>query len=106
MNLTTLTNSTPKATKFNRRGLKSAFAENKPSFSIVYDGTKGKIMQLSEHISNLQMIYKKHGDLKVIYAKDEEGNSFNEVAYDPSVGKFKNREFEQTDDNPDSVCIN
>lgn len=63
-------------------------------------------MKLSEYIKNLQSIKKKHGDLDVIYAKDDEGNGFNQIIYDPSVGKFINREFEQTEDNPDSVCVN
>jgi len=63
-------------------------------------------MKLSQYIKSLQETKKKHGDLEVVYSKDDEGNAFGKIVYAPSVGKFSNREFEQTEDNPDSVCVN
>ena len=64
-------------------------------------------MKLSEYIKNLKEIEAKHGDLKVIYAKDEEGNGFTSVHYDPTVGKFRAGEFYSgEDDTVNAVCVN
>lgn len=63
-------------------------------------------MKISEHIKALQDLKKKHGDLELVYSKDDEGNAFSPVVYSPSVGRFSGREFSQTEDNPNSVCIN
>lgn len=71
--------------------------------------------KLSEYIENLKDILEEYGDLKVVYAKDEEGNGFNEVCYAPSVGYYSDREFTSTDERDDdedeielinAVCIN
>ena len=41
-------------------------------------------MKISEMIKNLQEFKAEHGDLDCWYAKDDEGNGYQEVFYDPS----------------------
>lgn len=66
--------------------------------------------KLSEYIENLKDILEEYGDLDVVYAKDEEGNGFNEVCYTPSVGYYEDREFtsidEKDEDDEDDIKIN
>lgn len=42
-------------------------------------------MKVSEMIENLQKFMTEYGDLDCWYAKDDEGNGYNEVYYDPSM---------------------
>jgi len=66
-------------------------------------------MKLKEYIANLQEICNKYPNLKVIYSSDEEGNNFDEVCYSPTIGKFKNGEFENMEGEktkPNAVVIN
>ena len=45
-------------------------------------------MKLKDYIKSLQKIAKAHPDLEVVYAKDDEGNGFQKISYDPCVGNF------------------
>jgi hypothetical protein len=42
-------------------------------------------MNLKEYIVELQKIYEEHGSLEIVYASDDEGNSYSNVNFDPSV---------------------
>lgn len=42
-------------------------------------------MKISQLIKNLELIRKQVGDLECWYAKDDEGNGFGKIFYDPSV---------------------
>lgn len=42
-------------------------------------------MTLKEYISDLQKILEEHGDLKLIYSSDDEGNSYHRVGSSPVV---------------------
>ena len=42
-------------------------------------------MKLREYIAKLQELEAIHGDLEVVYSSDDEGNSFSNVYYSPSV---------------------
>lgn len=42
-------------------------------------------MKISEMIKNLQEFMTKHGDIECWYAKDDEGNGYQEVHYEPSL---------------------
>lgn len=42
-------------------------------------------MKISEMIANLQNFMNEHGDLDCWYAKDDEGNGFHPVSYNPSL---------------------
>lgn len=41
-------------------------------------------MRLTEYITQLQLIKDEYGDLELIYAKDDEGNGYQEVRYLPT----------------------
>ena len=41
-------------------------------------------MKISEMIKNLEEFKAEHGDLDCWYAKDDEGNGYQEVHFDPS----------------------
>lgn len=41
-------------------------------------------MKISEMIKNLQEVMTEHGDLDCWYARDDEGNGYQEVYYDAS----------------------
>jgi len=69
-------------------------------------------MKLKDYIEKLQKIMNDAPggkDLTVIYSSDDEGNSFSEVHFDPTLGKFEDNEFEAAplgDDSPNCVCVN
>jgi hypothetical protein len=42
-------------------------------------------------ISELQEIRAKHGNLPLVYSVDDEGNSFHEVYYSPSLGHYNKK---------------
>ena len=42
-------------------------------------------MKVSEMIRNLQKFMKENGDLDCWYAVDDEGNSFNEIYFEPTL---------------------
>lgn len=42
-------------------------------------------MKVSEMIKNLQEFMKENGDLECWYARDDEGNGYQEVSYKPSL---------------------
>lgn len=42
-------------------------------------------MKISEMIKNLQQFMEEHGDLECWYAKDDEGNGYQEIYYKPSL---------------------
>ena len=50
-------------------------------------------MKLSKYIEGLQKTLKKHGDLEVVYAIDDEGNGYNSIQFDPTIGFFKDDSF-------------
>ena len=41
-------------------------------------------MKISKMIKNLQKFMEEHGDLDCWYAKDDEGNGYQEIYYEPS----------------------
>lgn len=76
-------------------------------------------MKLKEYIDNLNQLVNERPELlelDVIYAKDEEGNGFEELYYGPTVGCLtEDREFvpfdqyedfELDETNTNSICIN
>lgn len=50
-------------------------------------------MKLREYIEKLQSIEKKHGNLFVVYAFDEEGNGHDTIGFSPSVGNYDSKAF-------------
>lgn len=45
-------------------------------------------MKLKEYIEKLNKLYKEHGDLELVYSKDDEGNEFNYLNFDPSLVNY------------------
>ena len=45
-------------------------------------------MKLTKYIEQLQELLREHGDLELIYSKDDEGNGYEKVHYDPSVANY------------------
>ena len=45
-------------------------------------------MKLTTYIKKLQELLKEHGDLDLIYSKDDECNGYNKVNYDPSLMNY------------------
>jgi hypothetical protein len=65
-------------------------------------------MKLGAYITRLNAIKKKYGpDLILVSSSDDEGNSFGEVYYSPTVGILKGHDdFEDTEKNPTHLCVN
>jgi hypothetical protein len=76
-------------------------------------------MKISEMIKNLEEFKAEHGDLDCWYARDDEGNGYQEVYYSPSLmyadedGEMHNKEdleeyleyYELTKEDVAPVCI-
>ena len=66
-------------------------------------------MKLREYIEQLQKFAEMNPetlDMDVIYARDDEGNGFQEVHYAPSKGFYEDMEFQEGDEDVNAVCIN
>lgn len=74
-------------------------------------------MTLSKYIKELQKLEAAgHGKCVVVYATDEEGNDFNKVGCEPTVGAFERERFgfipvENFEDwehegGPNAICLN
>jgi hypothetical protein len=65
-------------------------------------------MKFKKYVENLNKLLKERpetGDFDVVNSKDDEGNGFNLVHYDPSVGTYDDGEFKE-ENKPNAVCIN
>lgn len=75
-------------------------------------------MKLKEYIKNLQDIVENNPEyleLQVITAKDEEGNGYDKVYFEPSLGNLNDGDFTQLENFYDldeedqiinSICVN
>ncbi len=68
-------------------------------------------MKLKTFIFLLQKIEKDHPNLEVIYSSDDEGNRFEKVKFEPSMGVFGYGEFVSIEQEGPSlkanaICIN
>jgi hypothetical protein len=70
---------------------------------------------LGEFIKGLQRIVEnnpKAADLIVLTAIDDEGNGYNTVHFDPSVGTYEDQEWQDCEEMPDDndeathICVN
>jgi hypothetical protein len=69
------------------------------------------IMTFKEYLDKLNKFAKDKPetlDFTVISAIDDEGNGYNPVFFDPTLGRFEDGEFdtELNDEDFDSICIN
>jgi len=69
-----------------------------------------KLRQLTEYIKKLQKIEKEYGNLTLCYSKDDEGNEYQEVHYEPTPCKLDTNTCKMYSDIPEGsithVCIN
>ena len=80
-----------------------------------------KLRQFLDQLNNLVKEHPEYLDLDVITSKDAEGNGFEEVYYEPSVGVFddsndsqfcsrESEDFEEeygyTDQDINAICVN
>jgi len=67
-------------------------------------------MKAQKMIDNLTKLIEQYGDLDLIVAKDDEGNGFNEINYEPTVGIFDGYDSfiskSEHDTTPEHFCIN
>ena len=71
-------------------------------------------MFLKDYVKKLHKLAVKYPDAKVVYAADDEGNYFKELAFGPSLGSFDGSEFINDDGTEEysqqfktnSVCLN
>jgi hypothetical protein len=65
-------------------------------------------MTLKEYSNKIRNLARKFPDAEVVYASDEEGNTFTKLYYEPTVGIFKDNGFYGTKDPKvvNAVCIN
>lgn len=65
---------------------------------------------ISVMIAHLQSMKRKYGDLPLVYASDDEGNSYHELRYTPQAGVFnaKSNEFDPVEEGgkPNALLIN
>ena len=46
------------------------------------------MVKLTKYIEKLQELLKEHGDLELIYSKDDEGNGYQTVNYEPCLMNY------------------
>jgi hypothetical protein len=71
-------------------------------------------MTLKEYSEKIAELAKKYPEIKVVYAKDEEGNEFRPVGFEPTPGYYEDRDFTpesnfsvlEDDLKVNSICIN
>jgi hypothetical protein len=69
-------------------------------------------MKLKEYADKINAFLEEYPDIDVVYASDEEGNSFHRSYFSPSIGTFENNEFKSMEDQKDKnikptvICIN
>ena len=66
-------------------------------------------MKFGEYVTKLSKLLSDNpqaGDFDVVYAKDSEGNRFDEVRYSPSIGCYDYGTFDDEEGCPNAVCLN
>ena len=68
------------------------------------------MMTLLQYHTKLTAILRQHpdaADLQVIAASDDEGNQFNPVVFDPTLGYYDDDgDFDDASENTNAVCVN
>ena len=69
-------------------------------------------MKLKTFAENINKLAEKYPDLEVIYSSDDEGNYFDIVKFEPTLGEYNDREFycyhelDQEEIKINAICIN
>jgi hypothetical protein len=63
-------------------------------------------MTAKEYLEKLKPLVEANPDLEVITARDDEGNGYNPVVFDPSIGYFDNTDYDSTNEDANVLCLN
>lgn len=69
-------------------------------------------MKLKAYVKKLNKLAEKYPNAQVVFSSDDEGNNFQTVNYEPTLGFYESREFRSYDpDDEDcstinAVCVN
>jgi len=63
-------------------------------------------MKLIEYAEKINLLVEEYPNVTVVFASDEEGNSFEELGFDPCTGYFDGEEFDSESDEVNAVCVN
>lgn len=62
-------------------------------------------MKLKEYAEHINKLAKYYPDIQVVYSHDDEGNMFQAVYNEPSIGTYQENEFEEAKI-INAICIN
>ncbi len=68
-----------------------------------------KLKEFSDNLTQLMKDRPETRDFLVVSSKDDEGNGFNLVSYEPSVGEYNKEEkdfYQEHEPRSNAVCIN
>lgn len=63
-------------------------------------------MTATQLILELTKYVREYGDLELVYAKDEDGNSYHLITYEPTVGALVENDFDYEPTKVTHVLIN
>jgi len=67
-------------------------------------------MKLKEYVVYIAKLVEKYPNATMVFSSDDEGNSFKEVRFNPTTGKWKNGEWLPNDGTKkfkvNSICVN
>lgn len=66
-------------------------------------------MKLEHFLENIRKIVDENPEAlecDVVYSKDNEGNGFEYVHFEPALGNYDGAEFNQGDPDSNAICIN
>lgn len=66
-------------------------------------------MKFKEFVKNLNNTLKEHpetAEFDVVTSIDDEGNGFNIVHFEPSIGHYEDNEFQTEGNDPNAICVN
>ncbi len=74
-------------------------------------------MKLKEYLEAMNKLTKENPeclDMEIVYARDDEGNGYQKVSYEPSKGFFNDNDFTpesqleecEITEKPNAICIN
>lgn len=67
-------------------------------------------MKLKKYFEKIKKLISENPEIleyNVVYSSDDEGNTYSEVHFTPSIGNYDNEEFkEESDEENNAICIN
>jgi len=64
-------------------------------------------MKIEQYIKNLESLAKTYPNAEVVYSVDDEGNAISPVHYQPTIGNYKDGEFNDSSGvEINAICVN